>query len=43
MSDGQVIFRFNKLLYLMSSPPILAPEKETPCVQYQPHNGTDHG
>lgn len=37
MSDGQVILRFNKSLYFMFSPQLLAPEKETPCVQYQPH------
>lgn len=43
MSDGQVVFRFNKSLYLMFSPQLLVPEKETTRVQYQPYNRTDHG
>jgi len=43
MSDGQVVFRFNNSLYLMFSPQLLVPEKESTCVQYQPHNKTDYG
>jgi len=43
MADSQVVFRFNKPLYLMFSPQLLVPEKETTSVQYQPYKRTDNG